>query len=242
MLARKNRVTPFFLILLQASCGGTSGPPETRAQVSPQARAEALLIHLAGMDVALAGPHVSEISRMAQSQAAGMATLEDAEWAMSLLNERDWWLSEDPNTRLLNTGGLNQILTEARQMNPGGGLMTEDQQREQRAFLASEMAQVFVGDGGAQAKAAHEKAMARQHQIQAQKAEERRMEMEEALRWARFVRTWSIYFEAAASPAPGPSSGPIAPEIALDQAVTMSLVRPDLLERLATLVDSALKG
>jgi hypothetical protein len=229
------------LVFFLPSCTSSPSPSAGPAPIPPDQTSEELLIHLAGLDPGRAGSYLNEVSRTARNAATGMATMEDTEWMVSLLNQEDWWLSEEPNTRLLNTGGWTQVLAEARQLNPGGGLMTEDQQREQKAYLSSAMVQVFTGDGGAKAKADHESATARQRQIRLQKAEERRLELQEAVKWAQFTRIWSIYYESASPLPAGPVTGPVSPEVALDQAVTMSLQRPDFLERLAAHLNEIMK-
>jgi len=180
----------------------------------------------------VAGPSAARISGEARAGLAAMGGLEETERMVSLLNDTDWWRSDEPNTRLLGPNGWNQVLFEARALNPGGGLMTEDQKRAQDALLSGSLVQVFMDDGGAEAKAAHEAATERQRRIRLQKAEERRAGAEEAARWAQFTQAWALYFQAASSADEAGDSEAGDPGIALDQAVMMSLARPDLLTRL----------
>ena len=117
-------------------------------------------------------------------------------------------------------------------------------QTESRSSLAVTLTPWYGssgGDGGAEAKAAHESATARQRQIRVQKAEERRLELQEAVKWAQFTRIWSIDYEFATPLTAGPAVASVTPEVALDQAVTMSLQRPDSSARLFDPLNDVLK-
>jgi len=231
---------PFFLLVL--SCGPSRTPSPEQSSPGPSDEAEALLIHMASLDPFVAGPFVAGISGEARAGLSAMGGLEETEWMVSLLNDTDWWRSDEANTRLLGPNGWNQVLFDARALNPGGGLMTEDQKRAQDALLSSSLVQVFLDDGGAEAKAAHEAATERQRRIRLQKAEERRAEAEEAVRWAQFTEAWALYFQAASSGDRPGNAGEGDAGIALDQAVMMSLARPDFLSRIAAALQESMEG
>lgn len=241
VFCRHGRGLLLLVLLPLTSCSQAGTPEPGLPPVSPQEETERLLFHLASLDPVVAASPAETLWNLARAEATGMATLEEMEWVASRLSEEDPWASDEPNTRLLGTNGISQVLAEARQINPGGGLMTEDQQRAQREYLAGAMFQVFTDDGGADAKRAHEEATARQREVRFRKVEERQKELLEAARWVQFTQVWSIYYAAASPNVPGASHGPVGPEVALDQAVSMSLGRPDFLRRLSILMDESMK-
>jgi len=63
--------------------------------------------------------------------------------------------------------------------------------------------------------------------------------LEDAVRWVQFTQAWSSYYSAASAFSEGAEAAG-GPRLALDQAVTMSLVRPDFLDRLAALMAEGL--
>jgi hypothetical protein len=230
------------ILPLLSSCSANRPPGTGGSAVTPEERAQFLLVNLAVLNPRVAEPLVKGFSAAALERALGLVVatgLEEAHWAEGLLQQR-WWLSEDPGTHLLETGEVEGVLSEVRKLDPAGSTHSEERQREIRDALTKRAAPIREGEEGHQTGGGHGAAAAQEEPEAAQDAHERRAELEDAVRWVQFTRAWSSYYAAAGASADGCGVSPEGPEVALDQAVTMSLVRPDFLDRLAVLMAEGL--
>jgi len=227
----------FFLPLLLSACGAPRhwGPPADAT--SPEARAQSLLVNLAGLNPRVAEPLVTGFSAAALERAVVLVVntgVEEAQWAEGLLTHR-WWLLADPSTRLLGADGVSRVLSEVQRMNPTGGAVGEDRQKEIRDELGSAVAP-GQGDGsGAEGTAGGVEEATREEGLPDQ-GRGSRAELEDAVRWVQFTQAWSSYYQAVDAGSSGSAGLSEGSDVALDQAVTMSLVRPDFLDRLAALM------
>jgi hypothetical protein len=221
------------------SCSGSRKPDATVSATTPRERAQFLLVRLAVLNPRVAEPLVKGFSAAALERALGLVVatgVENAGWAEGLL-QKEWWLSDDPGTRLRETKEVAGVLSEVRKMSPGADHDGEERQREIREALTQGSP---PADGDGEAGLGPGAGERQEDTVDSRNAQERRAELEDAVRWVQFTRAWSSYYAAAGASAAGsgvPSGGP---EVALDQAVTMSLVRPDFLDRLAGLMAEGL--
>jgi hypothetical protein len=196
-------------------------------------------VSLAGLNPRVAEPLVKGFSAAALERAVVLVVdtgVEEATWAEGLLTHR-WWVLEDPSRRLLGADGVDRVMSEVRRRNPDGGSESENRQREIREELGITLSPGLRGeeDGGS-GKSVQKEPVAAERGDEPEPAATRRAEVEDAVRWVQFTQAWSSYYEAAEAQASGSSASPEGSRWALDQAVTMSLVRPDFLDRLALLM------
>ena len=236
--ARAILVSLLFLPLLTSCSGGRKPDPEVGA-TTPRERAQFLLVRLAVLNPRVAEPLVKGFSAAALERALGLVVatgVENAGWAEGLL-QKEWWLSEDPGTRLRETEEVAGVLSEVRKMGPGGDHDGEEHQREIWEALTQGARPLSPADGG---ERDGDGPGVRARQEDSRNPQQRRAELEDAVRWVQFTRAWSSYYAAVGASAAGGGVPSRGPEVALDQAVTMSLVRPDFLDRLAGLMAEGL--
>lgn len=237
-----SRPGPLFLLgflILLSSCW-TQGKGGTTADVvTPEVRAQSLLVNLAVLSPRVAEPLVKGVSAAALERAVVLVVntgVDEARWAEGLLNRR-WWLLDDPSTRLMGADGVTQVLSEVHRMDPAGGSAAEERQREIREALGHTVAPEPSSEGVTEAIDARERKPASDGVGRPLTGPERRAELEDAVQWAQFTQAWSSYYEAVDAVSSGQATVPAhGSESALDQVVTMSLVRPDFLDRLAALM------
>ena len=231
---------------LLSSCSGSRKPDATVSATTSREKAQFLLVRLAVLNPRVAEPLVKGFSAAALERAIGLVVatgVENAGWAEGLL-QKEWWLSDDPGTRRRETEEVAGVLSEVRKMGPAGAHDGEERQREIREALTQGATLAPPTDGEGEAGDGPGVG-ARQREPEdatpgSWNAQERRAELEDAVRWVQFTRAWSSYYAAAGASAGGTRVPSRGPEVALDQAVTMSLVRPDFLDRLAGLMAEGL--
>lgn len=232
------------LLLLPLSSCGTHGPDQAPAgPVTPEARAQSLLVSLAGLNPRVAEPLVKGFSAAALERAVVLVVntgVDEARWAEGLLAQR-WWVLDDPSTRLLGPDGVSRVLSEVQRKNPQGGFEGEARQREIRAELGNTLApEAGSEESGGTVEVVRKGAVTTEREGDTGTGPDYRAELEDAVRWVQFTQAWSSYYAAADALSSGKSTSSEGSRVALDQAVTMSLVRPDFLDRLAVLMAEGL--
>lgn len=243
-VAGASRPLVTLLFLLPLSSCGTHRPGKAQADpVTAEARAQALLVSLAGINPRVAEPLVTGFSAAALERAVGLVVdtgVEEAGWAEGLLAQR-WWVLDDPSARLLGADGVSRVLSEVRRKNPVGASEGEARQREIREELGSTVGSGSRSeDGGGAGGVFRKGAVTTEGEGDSGVGAAHRAELEDAVRWVQFTRAWSSYYAAADALSSGRSTSSEGSRAALDQAVTMSLVRPDFLDRLAVLMAEGL--
>jgi hypothetical protein len=227
---------------LLTSCSGSRRPDATVGATTGRERAQFLLVRLAVLNPRVAEPLVKGFSAAALERALGLVVatgVENAGWAEGLLH-KEWWLSDDPGTRLRETEEVAGVLSEVRKMGPGGDHDGEDRQKEIREALTQGATSVPPADGEGRDGDGPGVGERQEDTLGSWDTRKRRAELEDAVRWVQFTRAWSSYYAAVGASAGGSGVPSGEPELALDQAVTMSLVRPDFLDRLAELMAEGL--
>jgi hypothetical protein len=243
--SRRNRTSlPLILLGALSSCHPGIDPAEESRGVSPEGHAHALLVNLAVLNPRLAEPLVKGVSAAAMERALGLVVaigVENAGWAEGLLN-RAWWLPGESGVPVHQPRAVEEVLSEVRRVGSDTGVTGEDRERRAQEAIADEAVPLDgsrrdTGTGATKDAPAPEKGF---RSSPAPGPGERRAELEDAVRWVQYTEAWSSYYEAARVAS---FQGPLSTsgsETLLDQAVTMSLVRPDFLDRLATLVAEGL--
>ena len=236
---------PLFILLLLlplSSCGIHGQGKAPAKLITPEARAQSLLVSLAGLNPRVAEPLVKGLSAAALERAVVLVVntgVEESRWAEGLLTQQ-WWVLDDPSTRLLGADGVQQVLSEVRR-NPPGGSEGEDRQREIREELGNTLApELRSEDGTGAERVIRRDSVALGREGDSGTRPTQRAELEDAVRWVQFTQAWSSYYAEADALSSGSSTSSEGSRIALDQAVTMSLVRPDFLDRLALLMSEGL--
>jgi hypothetical protein len=238
----RSTLVSLLVLPLLTSCSSSRKPDATVSATTPRERTQFLLVRLAVLNPRVAEPLVKGFSAAALDRALGLVVatgVENAGWAEGLL-QKEWWLSDDPGTRLRETEEVAGVLSEVRKMGPGGDQDGEERRREIREALTQGATPVPPADGEAKEGEGPGVRERQEDTVDSRNAQEGRAELEDAVRWVQFTRAWSSYYAAVGASAGGSGVPSGEPELALDQAVTMSLVRPDFLDRLAELMAEGL--
>jgi len=234
---------PFTLLLLLClhGCGAHSHSRPPDPVPNPGERAQSILVQLAVLNPRVAEPLVKGFSAAALERALGLVVatgVEQSAWAEGLLRHR-WWLSEDPQTRLRETEEVREVLLAVEReeaSNPGDD---GARGREIREALSRPAGGAGGGGGGGQDEATTPGGALSTGPRGVVGDPDPRKELEEAVQWVQFTQAWSSFYSAASASSAGAASAG-GPRLALDEAVTMSLVRPDFLDRLAALIAEGL--
>lgn len=237
-------ILPLLLLGTLISCRPGPDPADGSRALAPEDQAQALLVNLAVLNPRLAEPFVKGVSAAAMERALGLVVaigVDNASWAEGLLN-RTWWLPADPNVSPQQPQTVEDVLSEVRRAGEDSESEGEERQERAREALTSG-ADRRDGESGGEAETP---AVARPDGGAARgggpgpDAGQRRAELEDAVQWVQFTQAWSSYYEAAQMASLEGAVSNSGSEVALDQAVTMSLVRPDFLHRLADLMAAGL--
>jgi len=228
------------------SCRSAPDPADGTRALAPENQAQALLVNLAVLNPRLAEPLVKGVSAAAMERAVGLVVaigVDNAGWAEGLLN-RTWWLPADLDVSSQQPRTVEDVLSEVRRAGADSESEGEERQERAREALTSGVDR-RDGDSGREQPAP---SIAKPHRGVAGggppglslEARQRRAELEDAVQWVQFTQAWSSYYEAAQVASLEGAVWNRGSEVALDQAVTMSLVRPDFLHRLADLMAAGL--